>query len=272
MFAAMSKISVDIGVNWVQWLRDRAARHYVWDPRARYHRVAGPAKQPAAPGPARSLRDAWEQLPRVQQDFPHLRHNFFVRDLADLPSRARARISLFFEAYGLRDFEFLGHGGRAIAYRALHGPSGQMRVARMEGAHSHRFPRIGHPVILQPYATNEGFTRHYGGIKLEILPEVVPLSHLYKDIGGENVPLLKDAFQHAIYSLARGVNMMHGPSSYDNDADAANVGLRPDGRIVSFDPEIVTGAVAREKHRYFKTPPLLRDASAQQLLLIYPGL
>lgn len=271
MFAVMSNGFVDIGVNWVQWLRDLAARHYVWDARAGYHRVIGLHKQPSTMTPARSLRGAWERLPRVQQDFPHLKNNFFVRDLAALPEKTRARISLFFEAHGMRDFEFLGHGGRAIAYRALHAPSGQMRVARMEGVHSHRFARPDHPVVLQPYVTNEGLTPHYGDIKVEILPEIVPLSRLYDDVPGDHVPMLKESFQHAIYSLARGVNMMHGASSYDNDADAANVGLRPDGRIVSLDPEVVTGARAQEKQRHFKTPSLLRDASAQQLLLIYPG-
>lgn len=270
MSAAMSEVFVDIGVNWVQWLRDQAARYYVWDKRARYYRVTGVHQCSSLP-PARSLRDAWDQLPRVQQDFQHLKSNFFVRDLADLPSKTRARISLFFEAQGMRDFEFLGHGGRAIAYRALHAPSGQMRVARMEGAHSFRQPRPDHPAVLQPYAANEGFAQHYGGIKVEILPEIVPLSRLYREIDNQHVPLLKDSFRHAIYSLARGVNMMHGPSSYDNDADAANVGLRPDGRIVSLDPEVVIGAHAQEKHRHYKTPSMLRDVSAQQLLLIYPG-
>ncbi len=267
----MSNGYVDIGVNWVQWLRDLAARHYVWDDRVRYHRVVGLHKQPTNVPPARTLRDAWEQLPRVQQDFPHLKSNFFVRDLADLSSQTRARINLFFEAHGMRDFEFLGHGGRAIAYRALHAPSGQMRVARMEGGHSFRQPRPDHPAVLQAYATNEGFTQHYGDIKVEILPEIVPMSRLYRETDNMHVPLLKETFNHAIYSLARGVNMMHSPTSYDNDADPANVGLRADGRIVSLDPEVVTGARAREKHSHYKTPSMLRDASAQQLLLIYPG-
>ncbi len=266
----MSNGFVDIGVNWVQWLRDRAARHYVWDARTRYHRVVGHPERLSLP-PARSLRDAWEQLPRVQQDFPHLKSNFFVRDLADLPSKTRARINLFFEAHGMRDFEFLGQGGRAIAYRALHAPSGQMRVARMEGAHGFRMARPDHPSVLPAYATNEGFTQHYGDIKVEILPEIVPLSRLYRETESIQVPLLKDAFNHAIYSLARGVNMMHSPASYDNDADPANVGLRADGRIVSLDPEVVTGDRARMKHSHYKTPSMLRDASAQQLLLIYPG-
>ena len=266
----MSKVSVDIGMNWVAWLQDHAARYYTWDEKAQYHRVTG-VQTSQGLKPARTLREAWLALPRVHESFPHLKSNLFVRDLASLPLSARMHISSFFEARGLRDFEFLGHGGRAVAYRALHVPSGQMRVARMEGVHSQRFPRMDHPVILQAYASNEGFTQSYGDIKLEILPEVVPLSRLYKDTESVQVPLLKDAFHHAIYSLARGVNMMHGSHSFDNDADPANVGLRADGRIVSFDPEVVTGARAQGKQRYFKTPALLRDASAQQLLLIYPG-
>lgn len=271
MFAAMNNVDVDIGMNWVQWLRDRAARYYAWDAQARYHRVVGQHKPSLPVASARTLRDAWAQLPRVQQDFSNLKHNLFVRDLAQLSVQARTHISLFFEAHGLRDFEFLGHGGRAIAYRALHEPSGQTRVARMEGVHSQRARRLDHPVILQPYTTNEDFTSYHYGIKLEVLPEIVPLSRFYKEVETISVPLLRECFHHALHGLAQGVNMMHGPSSYDNDADAANVGLRSDGRIVSFDPEVVTGAPAQEKHRYYETPPLLRDASAQQLLLIYPG-
>lgn len=265
----MSEGLVDIGVNWVQWLRDRAARYYVWDAHGRYYRVQhGLSVSP----PARNLRDAWKQLPRVARDFPHLNHNFFVRDLAQLPFQTRALINLFYEAHGMRDFEFLGHGGRAIAYRALHAPSGQIRVARMEGMHRHRYARPDHPVVLQPYATNEGCMQSHGGIKIEILPEIVPLSRLYKEVDSQqHITLLKESFHHAIYNLSRGVNMMHGMSSYDCDADPANVGLRPDGRIVSFDPEIVTGMPAQEMHRHYQTPSLLRDASAQQLLLIYPG-
>lgn len=262
----MRKASVDIGVNWVSWLRDQAARHYIWDNTAQYFRIK--ARRGAT---ERTLRDAWHILPTQRKHFPHLRDNLFGRLLPELPLSARVRISTFFAARGLRDFEFLDHGGRAIVFRAQHFPTGQMRLARMEAPHSGRYPRPKHPVILQPFASNEGHFGFYGDVKLEILPEILPLSKLYSEISNMEVPLLKSAFQQAVFDLSWGVNMMLSHDMFDRDAEAQNVGIRPDGRVVSFDPEIVRGAKAHEKHLYFKTPELLRDANAQQLALIYPN-
>ena len=265
-FIAMGKTSVDIGVNWVSWLRDHAARHYIWDETAHYFRINAPRGVTE-----RTLRDAWNKLPAQHARFPHLHSNLFSRLLPELPLSARAHISTFFSARGLRDFEFLDHGGRAIVFRAHHYPTGQMRIARMEAPHSGRYPRPKHPVILQPFASNEGHFRFYGDVKLEILPEIFPLSKLYPEISKMEVPLLKSAFQQAVYDLSWGVNMMLSRDMFDRDAEAPNVGIRPDGRVVSFDPEIVRGPKAHEKHLHFKTPGLLRDANAQQLALVYPA-
>ena len=266
----MSRTFVDIGVNWVHWLQEQAARRYTWDDKAQYHRVLHEKVAAHTRLPARTLRDAWARLPQELAYFPNLKSNLFVSELDCLPVSARARISAFFTAQGLRDFEFLDHGGRAITYRALHVPTGQIRVARMEAPHCSRFPRPHHSVVLQPFATNEGRMKHYGDIKLEVLPEVVPLSHLYKDINDIEVPLLKKAFQDAVWDLSWGTNLMYSHRMFDRDAEAQNVGLLPDGRIASFDPEVVTGERAERKQSRFKTPRLLRDASAQQLALVYP--
>ncbi len=266
----MSHHSVDIGVNWVQWLRDFAQRYYVWDSQARYHRVSG-LNPPSPYPPAENIRSAWNKLPQLVEDMPHLRHNFFVRDLSTLSEGAQTRINTFFTACGLRDFEFLGFGGRAITYRALHGPSGQYRVARMEGAHSARMPRPVHPVVLQPYQTNQNAMARHDNIKLEIMPEIVPLNKAFHKAALPEIPLLKEAYYQAAVGLGWGTNMMYNQNMFDRDAEYHNIGIRPDGRLVSFDPEIITGACARERHLQQKTPKLLNDASAQQLLLLYPG-
>lgn len=261
----MRTTTVDIGVNWVQWLRDQAARHYIRDAQAQYFRVRAPRG-----ATARTLRDAWNKLPAQHAFFPILHSNLFMNLLPQLPLSARTRISNFFTAHGLRDFEFLDHGGRAIAFRARHWPTGQMRIARMEAPHSFRHPRPDHPVILRPFACNEGHFRFYGDVKLEILPEVMPLSKIYRNRDLVGMSLLRNAFHDAVLGLAHGTNMMYSPDMFDFDAEPQNVGLLPDGRVVSFDPEIVAGEKARDKHRHFHTPGLLRDASAQQLALIYP--
>ena len=268
-YPTMRKTSVDIGVNWVSWLRDQAAKYYIWDEKAQYHRVLHPCSSLDV-SPNRTLRDAWQKLPRYHQSFPHLHSNLFIRQLNQMRLSERTRVSIFFAAHGLKNFEFLNHGGRAITFRALHMPTGQIRVARMEAQHSGRFPRPDHSVILQPFATNEGHFHFYGDVKLEILPEVVPLSRLYLEINEMNIPLVRKAFQDAVYDLSWGTNMMYGTQMFDRDAEAQNVGVLPDGRIVSFDPEVVRGARAENKHRHFNTPALLRDASTQQLALIYP--
>jgi hypothetical protein len=266
----MSRKCLDIGVNWVQWLRDLAARYYVRDERAGYYRVSG--LNPRSPyGVSPDICQAWDRLPRIQQDNDSLRHNVFVRDLETLAPDAQARINTFFAASGLRDFEFLGAGGRALAYRALHAPTGQFRIARMEGAHSSRMPRPAHPVVLQTYQTNQNRMDAHGGIKLEILPEIVPLNKAFLKCALPETPLLKEAFYSAAVDLGWGTNLMYGPQMYDRDAEFHNIGIRPDGRLVSFDPEIITGPRAALRQHNAKTPKLLSDASAQQLLLIYPG-
>lgn len=231
---------VDIGVNWVSWLREQAARHYIWDEKAQYFRVNAPRGKTE-----RTLRDAWRELPAQRERFPNLHHNFFINVLPKLTLSARSHISKFFTARGLRDFEFLNHGGRAITFRALHSPTGQMRVARMEAPHSHRYPRPDHPVILQPFASNQGYFHFYGDIKLEIMPEIISLNAVRKAYDPGVLPLLQKAFYEATWSLGWGTNMMYGPDMYDCDSEMTNVALCPDGLLRSFDPEVVTGELAR---------------------------
>lgn len=256
---------VDMGVNWVSWLRDQATRFYTWDAVGQYHRVITPHRPTA-----RSLRESWQRLPALTTQFPNLKHNLFMRALPHLPLAARAQINAFFAAHGLRDFEFLDHGGRAIAFRAFHVPSRQLRIARMEAPHHCRYPRPDHPTVLPAFASNQGRMGGYGDIKLEILPEVMPLSKIFKaqDLG--QTELLRDLFHEAVFGLSWGTNVMYPVTMFDRDAEPQNVGLRPDGRLVSFDPQIITGARAQVAHRNFKTPGVLQDASAQQLALVYP--
>ncbi|QQG36931.1 MAG: hypothetical protein HYS17_03935 [Micavibrio aeruginosavorus] len=258
--------SPDTGRNWVNWLREQAAQAYVWDEAGQYHRVIAPR------GPtARTLREAWQSLSAADERFPSLKHNLFVGALPRLPLAARAQINAFFSAQGLRDFEFLDHGGRAIAFRAYHLPSRQFRIARMEAPHGCRYARPRHPAILQPFASNEGRMKAYGDIKLEILPEVMPLAKLYKACDADQVKLLRDLFHEAVLGLSWGTNLMYPATMFDRDAEPQNVGVRPDGRIVSFDPQIITGAPAQAAQRHFKTPGILKDASTTQLALIYPA-
>ena len=257
--------SVDIGVNWVVWLQDQAARHFVWDEPGRYYRVRA-GRGAIYP----DLRTAWDNIGNHQAAFPNIHHNLFADRVQFLSNRLSARIAGFFSRQGLTDFELLDHGGRALAYRARHIPTGQMRIARMEAPHSGRCLRPVHPVVLPPFASNENDLKRYSDFKLEIMPEIMPLSKILRGYDICKDSILSDHFYRAVNGLSWGTNLMYPPHMFDRDAELQNVGVRPDGKIVTLDPEIVTGQRAILKQRHFITPGIVQDASAQQLALIYP--
>lgn len=257
--------SVDIGVNWVVWFQDQAARHFVWDEPGRYYRVRA-GRGAIYP----DLRTAWNNIGNHQAAFPNIHHNLFADRVQFLSNRLSARIAGFFSKQGLTDFELLDHGGRALAYRARHIPTGQMRIARMEAPHSGRCLRPVHPVVLPPFASNENDLKRYSDFKLEIMPEIMPLSKILRGCDIRKDSILSDHFYRAVNGLSWGTNLMYPPHMFDRDAELQNVGVRPDGKIVTLDPEIVTGQRAILKQRHFITPGIVQDASAQQLALIYP--
>ncbi len=260
----MEERNVDTGVNWVGFLRAQAQRAFIWDEPAQYFRVRA-VRGETYP----TLLQAWDHLGDNSARFPNLAHNLFADQVLYLSDRVRNRINRFFIKQGLTDFEFLDHGGRALAYRARHIPTGQMRIVRMESPHSHRFARPQHAGILQPFASNQDDMMRFGNMKLEVLPEIMPLSKIWRS-KCQGDELMQEPFSGVIAGLSRGTNMLYSVSMFDADAEPQNVGLRPDGRIVSLDPEVVTGARAERQHRHFITPFVLRDASLQQLALIYP--
>lgn len=259
-----SKRSVDIGVNWVSWLQDQAARHFVWDEQGQYYRVRA-ERGTTYP----DLRTAWDNIGRHQPDFPNIHNNLFADRVQFLSRMLAARIAQFFSKQELTDFELLDHGGRALAYRARHIPTGQMRIARMEASHNGRCLRPAHPVVLPPFASNEDDLKRYADFKLEIMPEIMPLSKILRACDVHKDSILSDHFYRAVNGLSWGTNLMYPQDMFDRDAELQNVGVRPDGKIVTLDPEIVTGPRAILKHRHFITPGIVKDASAQQLALIY---
>lgn len=250
----------------MSWLREQAAKAYAWDDRAQYFRVRRelPYKVHAR------LKDAWHALPDLMTDFPHLNGNLFIRSLQDMDNDTKDRIESFFMTRGYADFQFLGHGGRALAFRARHIPSGQIHVARMEAPHSARSMRPAHPVVLQAFASNEDDMRAHGDMKLEVLPEIVPLPKLRSPMGHTDNALLCQIYNSAVYDLAMGTNLMYPHTMFDHDSEPQNVGIRPDGRVVSFDPAFLLGRKGEGRQARFRTPALLQDASTQQLALIYP--
>ncbi len=263
---SMNRSFPDTGTNWVSWLRTQAAEAYAWDDRAQYWRVRQELPYKVHP----RLKDAWHALPGLLADFPQLNGNLFARCLQDMDSDTKDRIEDFFMAQGYADFQFLGHGGRALAFRARHIPSGQIHVARMEAPHSARSVRPVHPVVLQALASNEDDMQMHGDMKLEVLPEIVPLTKLHSPVAHTDNTFLHQIYNRAVYDLALGTNLFYPTTMFDHDCEPQNIGIRPDGRIVSFDPAFLLGRKGERRQIRFRTPSLLQDASTQQLALVYP--
>lgn len=263
----MTKAKFSDGIDdWVVWLRQQAQELYVWDEAGSYARVKRELDTPVHA----TLTEAFAAVAGLEEDHHNLKHNLFCRYLEKLSEESRFKLASYFERRGYCDFQFLGHGGRAMAYRAFHESSKQIHVVRLEAPHRFRKARPRHTVVLQPFASNQNNLKAYEGVKLEALPEIVPLTKLprrYKE--GDNDALVHE-FHRALFFFGYGTNMMYPLDIYDKDFDPTNVGLRPDGRIVSFDPECVRGKQARAQHERYKIPPLFKEERAVDPALIYP--
>lgn len=175
-----------------------------------------------------------------------------LRDWLRLPSRMQERISLFFESKGLTDFDFFDHGGRAMVFLAVDASSGKRRIVRMEADHGSRSIRPAHPSVLQALHSNEDSLADYERIKLEILPEIVPLHKLPARDAQSSVPPIAKDFHEASYYLGHGSNLTYDGAMFDRDADPQNMGLLPDGRVVSLDPEFIFGDDAMQLYNHIK--------------------
>ncbi|MFA7276004.1 MAG: hypothetical protein WC043_04310 [Pseudobdellovibrionaceae bacterium] len=260
-------MSLFIEYNCVAWLRGQAARAFDWDRKTVAHFVKRRADTPEFPVHKNFAR-AYEGLMDIRDYFPKLHHNrmadMFEGEGADMIEK----VGDILEKEGYADFSFLDHGGRALAFRARHKESGKTHVIRAEAPHAARQARPQHATVLPSYFTHEGADIMH--IKLEALDEVVPLSKLPdRPQESEKGSPFYDIFHRAVYHLGWGTNLTYPKDMFDRDAEPQNVGITPEGRIVTFDPEIIQGPRALHMQRQYETPMMLRDASPQQLRLVY---
>lgn len=246
----------------IAFLKEQANAAYVWNEdlgywqvKERWHYWGHP--EPVITMPVRHLRDAFEQADLWHKNHPSLSGNFMMRAWPALSERVQKDIAYFFEAEGqLQNFDFLDHGGRAMVFTAKDRQTGRTRVARMETNHDGRTPRLKHSTVLQPYLSNEGDMWWCNDIKLEILPEIVPLHK----IPGRRELCAQDehAYHQMTYWLSHGTNWMYDWEMYDYDADVTNVGLLPGGKIVSLDPQYLFNAAAKAPRTLFYQSPEAR--------------
>lgn len=174
---------------------------------------------------------------------------------------------------GYTDFQFIDHGGRALAFRTDNKHTGEQHILRIEAPHSHRMHRPHHNTVLPAFHTwgedsKEGGD-YFHNIKIEICREVLPLSKLPLRKDYLHTQDLVNIFHRALHAVSWGTNMTYPIGLFDRDADPHNVGLLPNGHVVTFDPEMITGAAAMIAHHRFKDPLMLRDASSWQLRNLY---
>ncbi len=239
------------------WTRHQAAQVYTYDDALSYWKVtrrwhfAGYEPYIAAPV-SKKLIDSFKHELTWHKNHPNLRHNLMLRDWLRLPMPVRKKIALFFEGNGLTDFDFFDHGGRAMVFLATDMNSGKRRIARMEADHHSRSIRPAHPSVLQSLHSNQDSLADYERIKLEILPEIVPIHKLPARDAQSSVPPMAKDFHEASYYLGHGSNLTYHGAMFDRDADPQNMGLLPDGRVVSLDPEFIFGDEAMQLYTYIK--------------------
>lgn len=254
--------------NLVSWLKDQAGLSFTFDRASQQHRVKDtlvPSRYPVFSSLSQSIHhlvqnlngrainclmfDKWQSLSKQGR--------YDVIDKLDDTLRA----------WGYHDFQFLDCGGRAFAFRTIHAPSGQMRVLRVEAPHADRQDRPKHSTVAQTYHSVEG--PEISDIKIEVCDEFLPLNKIpdAKKFHSPLSPFYK--YYGDLVHLAAGTNMTYAATYFDLDAEPQNVGLTPCGHVVSFDPQIIQGPEALNFYRHFKDPSFLRDASTEQLRLVY---
>ncbi len=240
-----------------QWLINQAASVYCWNNellywqvKTRWHYAGGPAYLPVPV--SERLCQSFNHQDVWHHNKPNLKDNLMFRLWPELSHQMKRKVASFFEENNLTDFDFFDHGGRAMVFLSTDKTNGRQRIARMEANHSFRSIRPENPTVLQPFVTNEGDVDSYDGIKLEIMPEIVPLNKLpARSHYPSGFSLARD-FHVAVFHLSFGTNLTYGDEIFDADSEPQNVGVLPDGKIVSHDPEFRFGVQARELQTHFR--------------------
>ncbi|WP_051054920.1 hypothetical protein [Micavibrio aeruginosavorus] len=231
----------------IEWMRAQAWASFHADGMVNHDAIWQPKNDVPATRYA-TLSDAFNALNQLAPTFSNLGGNLAVRAWAPMPDVVRARMTDFVADHGYTDLSYLGNGGRAVALRARHSASGEMRVVRVEGDHHCRQPRPLHSTVLQAFSSNQNMLDDFDQVRIEMLPEVVPLTRLPERLVSEG----GRAYTNAIVDLSWGTNKAYPRDWFDYDAEPQNVGILPNGQVVTFDPEIFTDADAAQRRREFE--------------------
>lgn len=259
--------------NIVSILKEQARMAFTCDG-ARVKESIVPSHQQPYPTLSAAFENLRQQITSRPNQHPNLQSCLMFVDWLNARAQNPAFLHPIDEALaavGYTDFQFIDHGGRALAFRTHHKHTGHQHILRIEAPHSHRMHRPHHPTILPAFYTwgENGNNDGFHNIKIEICREVLPLSKLPLRKDYLHTQDLVNIFHRALHAVSWGTNMTYPIGLFDHDADPHNVGVLPNGHIVAFDPEIITGADAMRAHHHFKDPLMLRDASLWQLRNLY---
>lgn len=250
----------------ILWLQAQAALAYEHDPGSGVAKVRR-ADGFVPPYQGQSLSAVFHSLPQLYKTYPALSGNLMARSWPHLPPQTIQRMDDFLNDHNYEVLEFFDHGGRAMVFRVRHAPTGHQLVLRVEGDHQHRQPRPLHSTVLQPLLTNQAVLDDFSRIKMEVLPEIIPLSKLPDRDRSRRDAQLSKIFNDAVVDLAWGTNRTYPKNWFDFDAEPQNVGMMPDGRVVTLDPEIFIGAKAIARRERFSRN--YRDLPPDFLPLLY---
>lgn len=231
----------------IEWLRAQARVSYHADGMVNHDAIWQPTNDVPATRHA-TLSDAFNALNQLAPAYCNLGGNLAMRAWGPMPDAVQKRMAEFVADQGYTDLSYLGNGGRAVAFRARHGASGEMRVVRVEADHNCRQLRPVHPTVLQAFVSNQNMLDDFDQVRIEMLPEVVPLTRLPERVGARD----GRAYTNAILDLSWGTNKAYPRDWFDYDSEPQNVGILPTGQVVTFDPEIFIDADAAQRRREFE--------------------
>jgi hypothetical protein len=265
MSPVMTKKEMYSWASRIEWLRKQAELAYILDLESQTWAVNIPCLTPQF----NTLSGALQNIP--VESLGQRTGNLTYRAVPAMGEKIMTRMDDFLRDHHYGDFQFFDCGGRALVFRVRDRRSLETCVVRVEIDHSSRQIRPRHTTVLQPCLSNQAMIGDFADIKIEVMPEILPLTKLPARRVCEKREDFSRAFSAAIVGISWATNLTYHAEMFDFDAEPQNVGVLPSGRVVTLDPEIETGAAARERrHRFNAGYRRLKPQLIEQLYGILP--
>ena len=249
----------------IQWLRRQADQAYVLDLDSNTWAV----NIPCLSQKFNTLSGALHNI--TNDDLRQRYGNLTYQAIPGIDPKIMTRMDDYLRDHNYTDFQFFDFGGRALVFRLRDQRSLETCVVRVEVDHSCRQIRPAHNTVLQPRLSNQSIIGNFADIKIEVMPEIVPLTKLPARILCQNNNDLYRAFTSAIVGISWATNLTYHAEMFDFDAEPQNVGVLPSGRVVTLDPEIEVGVDARlRRQRFNEGYRRLKPHQIEQLYGILP--